>query len=318
MRQVDRLRRALVGSALSLPFLSGLKTNAHAAGERLSSSQARDLLSGTSFWGAQYQNVDVEAIIASDLDLIVLDPSLADWLDRFITPDEMQALKRKPDGSRRLVLGYLPVGEADVKRWYWPQAWRDTPPDWVGHPNPNWPGSVNVHYWRREWQDVVVYGEQSLLKRILHMGFDGALLDRVDAYDDWAEQRDTGIPDMLDLVQGIANVARSEHPGFVLLPQNAERLLEVPDYVSLIDAHNKESLLTGLDGHNVPNDPIDIEWSHSRLSIAQDAGVRMLGTEYVSDPQVAAEATQRLRALDIVPFIADRELGDLPLPAPPD
>ncbi|MEM1285166.1 MAG: endo alpha-1,4 polygalactosaminidase [Pseudomonadota bacterium] len=315
MRQIDLLRRALVGSALSAPFLARW-ANAEADGDRLSSIQARKLLHDARFWGCQYQNVDVDAIIASDLDLIVLDPSLADWLDRFITPKEMQALKRKPDGSRRLVLGYLPVGEADINRWYWPQAWRENSPDWVGHPNPNWPGSVNVHYWRAEWQAVVANAGDSLLKRILRMGFDGALLDRVDAYDDWATERSTGILDMVEFVQQIANIARSEHPGFLLLPQNAELLIEVPEYLALIDAHNKESLLTGLDGHNVPNDPIDIEWSHSRLRIAQAAGVRMLAIEYVSDAQIALEATHRLRELDILPFIADRELGDLPLRAP--
>ena len=34
-------------------------------------------------------------------------------------------MQRKPDGSRRLVFGYLSVGEAEDYRWYWPRAWTD-------------------------------------------------------------------------------------------------------------------------------------------------------------------------------------------------
>ena len=64
--------------------------------------------------------------------MIVLDLSLNDSELRFVTPAECERLKVKPDGSQRLVLAYLSVGEVDTKRWYWPSEWLLNPPAWVG------------------------------------------------------------------------------------------------------------------------------------------------------------------------------------------
>ena len=306
---MNRLRRTLIKLGLATPWLVvGGKVSA-AQAER---ETARRALAASRSWGVQYQNVNVEVLANSHLDLIVLDPSLNDSIRRFISPAEMAALKRKPDGSRRLVIGYLCLGEADLKRWYWPPQWRARPPAWVGPDNVNWPGSRVVRYWDRQWQDLIVTGQRSILSTIIDMGFDGALLDRVDAYDDWHRQYPRAREQMVDLVEQVATVARRRKPGFLLIPQNAEHIIENARYRSLIDGLNKESLLTGLAGENIPNRQVDIDWSYSRLVKAQDDGVVMLATEYLSDEVLKASTEARLRNWGFLPFYGVRALDRPP------
>ncbi len=272
----------------------------------------REALRGVRHWGAQYQEIDLDAVAASDLDLIVLEPSLDDWYMRFIRPAEVERLKRKPDGSRRIVLAYLPVGETDTKRWYWPEAWRKSPPSWVGPENPNWPGSRHVQYWNEAWQDLVFAKPDSMLDRILEAGYDGALLDRVDAYFDWESNRPSAQDDMIDMVAAIRRKVDASRPDFILLPQNAEPLMLHPRYLQLIDAINKESLLAGLDGENRLNKADDVAWSMDHIRIAEQAGVVIFVTEYATSPELVRRLEQRVAELGFKPFMGVRALDRLP------
>ena len=304
------LRRLLLGAGVTLPWLRPAMATLP---DRIASrSEARRALADMRKWGVQYQRVDVAALARSDLDLIVLDPSLNDGARRFISAQDMAALKRKPDGSRRLVIGYLCVGETDVKRWYWPPAWRTAPPAWVGPDNVNWPGSRVVRYWDEAWQALIVTGSDSILDRILAMGFDGALLDRVDAYVDWEGQYSQAPEAMVALVSRIAAKARRRHPGFLLMPQNAEHIIANPNYLAAIDALNKESLLTGLQGENRPNRPVDVEWSRQRLAVAGQAGIRLFATEYLSDPALRRRSEAQLSQWGFLPFFGTRALDRMP------
>ncbi len=141
VKSFGRVRRGLLKMGLAVPYLSVALHEAAARQPQLDRSSGRRLLKDAKAWGVQYQKVDVGLLASSHLDIIVLDPSLNDSARRFISRSEMDALKRKPDGSRRLVIGYLCIGEADLKRWYWPPQWRSRPPAWVGPDNVNWPGS---------------------------------------------------------------------------------------------------------------------------------------------------------------------------------
>src|SRR4051794_29925583 len=150
-------------------------------------------------WGCWYQSIDVDAIAESALDLIVVDQSID---GRPITSEVLQKLQRKPDGSRRLVFGYLSVGEAESTRPYWNPEWRDQPPRWRGAENPNWPGSFSVRYWTLQWENILFGHNDAQLDRILALGLDGVFLDRVDAYGDWPDRQEAQV-DMIDLVRKI-------------------------------------------------------------------------------------------------------------------
>lgn len=262
-------------------------------------------------WGCQYQNVNLDSIARSDLELIVLDPSLDDARGRFLTSAECRALQKRSDSSRRIVLGYLSVGEVDTKRWYWPAAWRKDAPAWVGAENPQWPGSRSVQYWNSSWQALLFAGDDSMLDRIIDAGFDGVFLDRVDGYGDWGSTT-TALDAMAELVVRIGERARRRNPSFIVMIQNAEHILDRRDLIDAIDAHSKESLLTGLPTADTLNRQDDVDWSLGYLRPLQQLGIPTFATEYISKPALRDQVRQRLVELGFKPFFGTRGLDRLP------
>lgn len=117
------------------------------------------------------------ALRATDYDLLILDPFAEDG--ERLTATEIASLKVKAGGGRRLVLGYLSIGEAEDYRTYWQPGWAADPPDWLALENPEWPGNYLARYWDSAWQ-AIVFVE---LDAILAAGFDGVYLDKIDAYE---------------------------------------------------------------------------------------------------------------------------------------
>src|SRR5262245_7956627 len=98
-------RRSLLATLLMATGLLGYGTSKSRSAD-FQRRPARDALKRVVNWGCQYQNIDLNAIAASNLDMIVVDLSLNDSELRFVTPAECERLKVKPDGSPRLVLAY--------------------------------------------------------------------------------------------------------------------------------------------------------------------------------------------------------------------
>ena len=310
LRAMNLTRRFVL---TALFFVSGTAVGRASGMRRVSPERQRsaEALRRVTRWGCQYQNVDLGAITRSDLDLIVIDPSLDDRALRFVTKAECEALKTKAGGARRIVLAYLSIGEADTKRWHWPAAWLRSEPDWLGPENPKWPGSRSVQYWNSEWRDLVYNGDHSILDLILDAGFDGVFLDRADAYGDWLGEPGA-LDAMAELVFELGAKARARDPSFILMLQNAEALLRHENLASAIDAHSKESLLTGLNGADTRNTPEDVAWSLGYLRGLQEIGVPTFAAEYISDQALCSDVEPRLTELGFVPFFATTNLDRLP------
>lgn len=122
----------------------------------------------------------LDAIAASNYDLVITD--LYHNEDAF-TPAEVEAMKLKKSGQRRLVIAYLSIGEAENYRYYWQQGWDSQPPAWMREENPDWEGNFKVEYWNTDWQAIILGNGSSYLKRIIDAGFDGVYLDIVDAFE---------------------------------------------------------------------------------------------------------------------------------------
>jgi uncharacterized protein (TIGR01370 family) len=60
---------------------------------------------------------------ASAADILVLDDSVGIDSRGRRTPTTLNRLQKKPDGSRRFVLAYLSIGEAEDCRYYWQPEW---------------------------------------------------------------------------------------------------------------------------------------------------------------------------------------------------
>lgn len=122
----------------------------------------------------------LQALSKADYDLIIIDAYFA---DKMLTADDVQRLKKKTNGKRRLVYAYLSIGEAERYRPYWQPQWEKNPPHWLAKENGEWQGNYKVKYWDKAWQKILYGTKESELDKILAAGFDGAFLDVVDAYE---------------------------------------------------------------------------------------------------------------------------------------
>ena len=310
-----RLRDVFLGLVCAIAAVpSAFLPHRSAGANSLPSAQGarndmRTILARVGRWGCQYQNIDVASIAATPLDLIVVDPIIDPASGRTPSSEEMRLLKRKGNDERRLVLAYLSVGAAEEYRPYWSADWKGgASPPWLGEESREWPRSYSVRYWHPEWQRIVI--DASV--RLVDAGFDGLFLDRVDAFHDWRMSRPSALDDMADFITQIADAARSRKPGFLLVGQNAEPLLASQRYLDAIDAVSKESLLTGLAGHAIPNSTEDIAWSLGYLQLAQKAGLTILAIEYQSDTSRIAAATAEFLRLGFIPFFGNQLLDRLP------
>lgn len=98
------------------------------------------------------------------------------------TSAEVNALRNKANGGKRLVIAYMSIGEAEDYRYYWKSSWETNRPAWLGPVNPKWPGNYEVKYWYKDWQNIIYGNDSSYLKKILNAGFDGVYLDIIDAF----------------------------------------------------------------------------------------------------------------------------------------
>jgi cysteinyl-tRNA synthetase len=183
----------------------------------------------------------------------------------------------------------------------------------LGDENPDWQGNFAVRYWDPAWQSLIFGQASAYLDLVLDAGFDGAYLDRVDAFDlpDTMLPRRQRMRLMSDFVARLADYARKKRPGFLILGQNAEELLADPVYAAAIDGVAKEDLFFGLEGDAVANAKAEIRESlRALLDFRRQSGKPIFLVEYLSDPSDILLAQSYARQMDAPLFIADRELDD--------
>ena len=123
----------------------------------------------------------VDAVTSTNYDLLIMDLFFIDGTEFSLA--EINQLKNKFNGGKRLVICYLSVGEAENYRYYWQESWNINNPSWLGDENPEWKENFKVKFWQNEWQDIIYGNENSYLKKIINSGFDGVYLDIIDAFE---------------------------------------------------------------------------------------------------------------------------------------
>ena len=122
----------------------------------------------------------INAVTATNYDLIIMDGFFNDELFTIV---EIDQLKNKANGGKRMVVAYMSIGEAENYRYYWQNNWSLGNPTWLAAENPDWAGNYKVRYWDTEWQNIISGNNDSYLKKILDSGFDGVYLDIIDAFE---------------------------------------------------------------------------------------------------------------------------------------
>jgi cysteinyl-tRNA synthetase, unknown class len=258
-------------------------------------------------WRYQLDRIDVGELAADPSDLLVIDYAKAEGKQP-LTAKDVARLKTRSDGRPRLVVAYLSVGESEEYRYYWNAAWAQSPPDWLGEENCAWPKAHRVRFWTDGWKTINYRAQDSYLRRIIAAGFDGVYLDRVDIYETFEKERPAARQEMIAHVAELAAAGRRIKPGFLVIPQNAEALLDDPYYRMVIDGLGKESLLHGGSETAKRNLDADIKWSYGLLRRLLDDGKPVFVVEYLLNAAHIDNAATELRRRGIVPAFETRAL----------
>ena len=123
----------------------------------------------------------INAVVQTNYDLLIMDLFFDE--NTWFNPSEINQIKSKANGGKRLVVCYMSIGEAEDYRYYWQSSWEESKPGWLDGENPDWEGNYKVRYWENEWQDIIFGNDGSYTKKILDAGFDGIYLDIIEAYE---------------------------------------------------------------------------------------------------------------------------------------
>jgi cysteinyl-tRNA synthetase, unknown class len=254
-------------------------------------------------WGYQLQKLDFFKAAASPFDALVIDTTKDGSDATALTSHDIARLNRKPDGSRRTILAYLSIGEAESYRSYWDSAWKRTKPDWLLGENPDWKENYAVCFWKPEWQGIMCGAPQARLDRVIAAGFDGIYLDKCDVFEDLKRRHKAAAAtrpdiegDMVAFIAHLSAYAKSKNPNFLVIMQNAEDLLGRADLRACLDGIAKEELLYGIERPEKPNASEDVTHTRAMLDLMKDAGKLVLVVEYLEDPAKIRHAVETARA----------------------
>jgi len=122
----------------------------------------------------------VNAVKNTNYDYIIMDYF---YRGEKFTTTQIEELKQKANGGKRLLICYMSIGEAEEYRYYWQTDWSVGNPSFIDEENPDWHGNFRVKYWDTEWQSIIYGNDNSYLKKILDADFDGVYLDIIDAFE---------------------------------------------------------------------------------------------------------------------------------------
>lgn len=270
-------------------------------------------------WGYQLQRLDAGALAASPFDLLVIDhaPDRVDSVEMLFRRSEIEPLKVKLDGKRRVVLAYMSIGEAERYRFYWDDKWleKDSCPVWMGPVNPQWAGNYPVQYWEPQWQSLIFGQSDSYVDRVLEAGFDGIYLDRADVYDQF-KSRPTAQADMVTFIGRLIDHARSINPAAIVVLQNAEELLRDKRIRERVDGAAKESLYFNADKAGEPIPPNEQQAAANDLRLMKRAGGKVMVVEYLDSAERAASARKKAQQDGFLIHFTERNLAKLSVRGP--
>ena len=253
-------------------------------------------------WGYQLQDAKPDEIAKSRYDLIVIDYEQNG--DGSFSASDIDLMKA--NGTKKII-SYVSIGEAEDYRDYWQAGWSKAPPAWLDRENPDWAGNYKVRYWDADWQKLTI----ERFKEIAKAGYDGAYLDIVDAYEYFEANRPSAAQDMVDFVTKLAAAARGINPDFLIIPQNAEGLLEYGKYLAVIDGIGKEDLYYGLKTDGVRNTQGEIAYSQNLLDMATKADKFVLSVEYLTDKTAISTYVNEVTKAGYVPYVGPRDLNKI-------
>ncbi len=126
----------------------------------------------------------VDAVRATNYDVVIMDLFFG---GEEYSAAQMEQLRQKANGGKRLLICYMSIGEAEDYRYYWQPGWKPGNPSFIEKEDPYWPGNYYVRYWDPGWQEIICGEKDSYLQKIVAAGFDGVYLDIIDAFEQYEQ-----------------------------------------------------------------------------------------------------------------------------------
>ena len=121
----------------------------------------------------------LNAIKATNYDVVLIDLFFEGVA---LTAADVQSLKTKANGGKRLAISYISIGSAENYRYYWQKGWKKGNPSWLKKPYEGYSDEFWVEFWHSDWRNIIFGNNESYIKKIIDADFDGAYLDNVEAY----------------------------------------------------------------------------------------------------------------------------------------
>jgi cysteinyl-tRNA synthetase len=238
--------------------------------------------------------------------------------------------------SRKLVIAYINIGEAEdwLSYWKWDNKNNSDWPKYIIGDDPDgWKGDYPVAYWDKDWKNIVLYGSKeyqgfdynSLIEECIKDGFDGIYMDWVQGYDESVviqrAKRDKVNPkkEMVDFLGEIRKYTKQKDKDFLIIQQNACEIYEgYPEVFEYVDAIAQEAIWydgTSFDewedknGADIKNDQFLTKEYIKYLTKYKEMGKVVLNVEYANI--FKKEAYKMSREKGFIPYCSRRPLSQI-------
>lgn len=123
-----------------------------------------------------------EDISKTNYDIVIIKP-LFQYRKRF-SHANLQKMRFKKNGTKRLLIAELNVSEANPKEYYWNLKWHIGSPAWLTRLSFSNQYSIITKYWDLEWRKII----SRYFKDILNEGFDGIFLTGIENHKYFEQQ----------------------------------------------------------------------------------------------------------------------------------
>lgn len=106
----------------------------------------------------------------SNYDIVVIEPFFQHKTP--FSPEDINSLKFKKNGTKRLIIAKMNVSEARDDDYYWKDNWKLDNPSWLVRPSFVDKNAIITEYWNNDWKKII----GKYFKGIVDSGFDGAFL----------------------------------------------------------------------------------------------------------------------------------------------
>lgn len=224
-------------------------------------------------------------------------------------------------GTRKLVLAYLDVGEAENNRTYW-QQWTIGNPTFVLGADPN--GSKNkfaVNISDPHWQAIVFGSPGALVDQAIADGFDGAYLDTDGAFNFSIVQNadPSASGDMVTFLSAVAAYVKTRSPNFLIVLANGAPLTTDSRYIAALNAEAETGIfftssLTQVS--DVQQDAATTSTLETLLQRVQAANKPVFSIDYATSPANVEQAYGGGSAYHYIEYVTSSALASLATPPP--